>query len=241
MMKGPSSVRRSRSGVLVITLALTTALGGCRAHQYRQARRDGQKAMLDGMYGPARYFFDEAERIRPRGVENLHDMAACRVMLARQKFEQMNHAAAMRELDGAVAYYSQAIEVHPGHQASLEGKSVALELKGQFGQALEHAEWAAQFVGPSARQYIFLARELEERGRVDDALLRYRQAVAMEPANFDAHVTLAEFLLRNNSEKAAVHHLRVAYRLNPRDEWVTDQLAARSAIPPLAQPTGEGP
>jgi tetratricopeptide (TPR) repeat protein len=197
--------------------------------------------MLDRAYGPARYFFEEAERVRPRRVENLHDLGACSVMIARERFEQMNHAAAMRELDKAIGYYTQAIEVYPGHQASIEGKNVALELKGQFDEALKHAEWAAKFVGPSAKQYVFLAEELEERGDVDGAMLRYRQAVAVEPDNPKAHVAFARFLLRSKNEPAAVHHLQLAYRLDPSDDWVVDQLAARGAVPPLAPETARTP
>lgn len=214
---------------------LPVLLTGC-GPSYHELRRDGQTAMLQGMYGKAGRFFSQAEQARPRNVENLHDLGACSVMLARQAFEHMNHAAAMRELDKAVAYYSRALEVYPGHQASIEGKNVALELKGQFDEALKHAEWVAEFVGPSAKQYIFLAGELEQRGDVDGALLRHRQAVAMEPGNPKAHVAFAKFLLRHKNEQAAIHHLQTAYRLDPRDEWVLDQLAAHSAVPALASP-----
>jgi len=226
---------RSVSSRCLVVAAATTAIviGGCGPNYY-DFRHDGQRAMIDGLYGPACIFFEQAEELRPRRVENLHDLGACSVMLARQKFQQMNHAAAMRELDRAVGYYSEALDVYPGHQASIEGKNIALELKGQFDEALEHAEWVAEFVGPSARQYIFLASELEERGDADGALLRYRQAAAVEPKNATAHVELAKFLIRHKNETAAIDHLQAAYRLDPGNEWVVDQLAARGAVPPLA-------
>ena len=240
-MNTPQAMIRSGFPIIIAT-ALTTMvpLGGCGPGlKYRDLRREGQRAALEGMHGPACYFFKEAEKVYPRNVANLHDLGACSVMLARQKFEQRAHAAAMRELDAASAYYSQAIEVHPGHQAAIEGKSVTLELKGQFDKALEHAEWAAEFVGPSARQYVFLGKELEERGDVDGAQLRYRQAVAMEPANPEGHVAFARFLLRQNKERVAVYHLQAAYRLNPLNEWVVDQLAIRSALPVLTSGSDE--
>ncbi len=226
--------------LVVIALALTAALSGC-GPDYRVLRRQGQSAMLDGMYGPARYFFRQAESLKPRRIQNLYDLGACSVMLARDKFQQMNHAAAMRELDSAVAYYSQALDVHPAHRPSIEGKNVALELQGQFDEALKHAEWTAEFVGPSAGQYVFLASELEERGDVDGALLRYRQAVAMEPDDLEAHTAFARFLLRHNNEAAAIHHLQLAYKLSPLDEWVVEQLATRGALPPLAAGGDETP
>ena len=55
----------------------------------------------------------------------------------------------------------------------------------------------------------------------------------MEPGNAEAHVAFAKFLLRARNEPAAIHHLQAAYRLNPLDEWVADQLTARSAVLPL--------
>lgn len=218
--------------VVVAASVLVLPLIGC-GPNYRDLRHQGQMAMLDGAYGPACIFFKQAEDLEPRNVENLHDLGACSIMLAKAKFEQMNRAAAMREADAAVAYFTTAIDTHPSHQASLEGKNIALELKGQFDEALAHAEWAAEFVGPLARQYVFLARELEERGDRDGALLRYRQAVAMEPRNADAHRAIAEFLLRNEKEDAAIAHLKAAYKLDPSDKWVLEELAARGKVPPL--------
>lgn len=230
----PRRIRFVSPFILAAILALTGILPGC-GPSYRQLRREGQRAMLSDSYGAARYFLEQAEEVRPRRVENLHDLGVCSVILARQRFAEMNHAAAMRELDAAVFYYTQALDVYPGHQASIEGKNIALELKGQFEEALKHAEWAAEFVGPSARQYIFLAKELEQRGDVDGALLRFRQAVAVEPDNAEAHVTFARFLLHHNNEPAAIYHLQAAYRLDPLNEWVVEQLAIRSALPPLAR------
>lgn len=233
-----TKLRPCFSWTVIVTWALT--LAGCGPH-YRELRRQGQTAMLSGSYAPARYFFQEADALRPRRVDNLHDLGACSVMIARRRFEEMNRAAAMRELDAALGFYSQALDVYPGHQASIEGKTQALELKGRFDEALEHAEWAVEFVGPSAKQYMFLAKELEERGDVDGALVRYRQAVAVEPQSADAHVALARFLLRNDNESAAIGHLQAAYRLDPSDPWVLDQLAARRAIPSLADERARTP
>ena len=220
--------------VLIGSSCLVAPMIGCAHDNYYQMRQLGQMAMIDSSYAAARHFFEEAEHASPRHVENLHDLGACSVAMAKEKFALMNHAAAVRELDAAIAYYTRAIDAHPGHQASLEGKNVALELKGQFDEALEHAEWAAQFVGPSAKQYMFLAGELEQRGDDDGALLRYRQAVAVEPANAEAHRTFAKFLLAHGNETAAVYHLQRSYVLKPSDPWVREQLISRGALPALA-------
>jgi tetratricopeptide (TPR) repeat protein len=219
---------------------LLPSIVGC-GPNYREMRHDGQTAMLDGAYGSACVLFKQAAERKPRDVDNLYDLGTCSMMQARENFREINHAAAMRDVDAAIAYYGAAIDVRPGHQASLEGKNTALELKGQFDEALQHAEWVAEFVGPSAKQYVYLAREHEERGDDDSALLRYRQAVAVETDSPLAHRAIAKFLLRNNNEPAAVHHLQAAYRLDPKDKWVFDELVARGAVPPLASRVQETP
>jgi len=214
--------------VLIAIFCLLMFLGGC-GPNYPQLRREGQQAMLEGQYGPARYLLLNADNKDHSRVETLHDLGVCSVMVAKQKFGERNHAAAFRELDNAVAYYRRAIEERPGHQASLEGLNIALELKGQFEEALQHAFWTAEFVGPSAKQYIFLADELEQRGDFDGAMLRFRQAVSMEPKNASAHVAMAKFYIRHNQRDAAGPCLAEANRFNPRDPWVAEQLAARTA------------
>jgi len=228
--------RTLRDAMTTIVFGMLLAVSmstGCTAVDYQQKRFHGQSLMAAGTYGAARHFFNEAESIRPRRVGNLYDLGTCSMMVARQRLAEKNELAAKRELSTAIAYYSHAIEVYPGHQPSIEAKNIALELKGQFDEALQHAEWTAEFVGPAAKQYVFLAGEHEERGDIDGALLRYKQAIAMEPDNADAHVAFAKFLLRTDNESAAVHHLAAAYRLDPTDSWTLGQLSSRGAVPVL--------
>lgn len=226
-----------RISVHVCVLSIGLAATGCGPH-YRQFRQSGQTHMDNAEFGAAKLLFLDAEDDSPRHLENLADLGACSIMLARARFSEMNHAAALREVDDALTYYSRALDVSPGHQLSVEGKNIALELKGQFDEALAHAEWTAEFVGPQAKYYLFLASELEERGDMDAALLRYRQAVAMEPENVDSHIAFAKFLARHGIEPATVHHLKIAYRLDPLNEWVMDELARRGQLPPL-MPAGQ--
>ena len=220
------------SGVSLLAVAIycivAALISGC-SPNYVQLRNEGQIAMLNGEYGPARYLLLNAEDKAHRRVETLHDLGVCSVMVAKQKFNERNHAAAFRELDNAVAYYRRAINEYPGHQASLEGLNIALELKGQFEEALRTAQWAVDFVGPSAKQQIFLAEEFEQRGDLDSALLRYRQGVAMEPDNAKAHIAFAQFLMRHDNDKAAFHYLVEANRIDPKNVWVNQQLAAHES------------
>ncbi|MFQ5461636.1 MAG: hypothetical protein ACE5E5_03315 [Phycisphaerae bacterium] len=215
-------------------------VSGC-GPSYARLRSEGLSMMVEQRYGPARYLLLDADKVKRNQVENLHDLGFCSVMQAKKYFENQNRVAALRELDRAIEYYDRAIEAHPGYQPALVGKNIALELKGEPEIALEHAEWAVRVVGPSARQYLFLAAELDQRGDDDAAFLRFRQAIAMEPKSQPAHVAFARFLLSHGNESAAVGHLKYAYRLDPSNEWVKDQLASRGQLPPPPSEPEPGP
>jgi Flp pilus assembly protein TadD len=116
----------------------------------------------------------------------------------------------------------------------LIGKNRALELKGQFEEALRTAHWAARYVGPSAEQYLYLAAEYEERGDLDQALLRHRQAVATEPANPAAHRALGMFFHRTGRNEQAIEALTQSLRLEPRQRDVADLLRSLGAEVPAA-------
>ncbi len=217
-------------------MACLSAAGCSTAPTFAELRLAGQQKILNDEMGVAKRLFEEAHVLVPEDPYNLHDMGVCSMVLARDLFRERNHPAAMREVDQAMEYYTRAINAHPGFQAALLGKNLALELKGQFDEALKHAEWAREFVGPSARQQIFLARELEERGDMDAALLRYRQAVAMEEQNPTAHAELGRFLHRQNRDDEAVEHLQEAYRLNPTEPGVLRLLVSLGAPVPSPAP-----
>lgn len=227
---GRGALGRGRMATWILVAAASLAAAGC-GPTYLQLRRNGQTAMIEQDFVVARTFLEMADEKNPQQADNLFDLGDCCVMLARNQFELGNRSAALRELDRAVGFYDRAITARPGHRAALRGKNIALELKGQFDAALGQAEWAAEYIGPSAEQQVWLAHELEERGDYDQALRRFRMAVAMEPKDAGAHVAFAEFLLRRNNEAAAVAHYQAAYRLDPKNRAAAEALIARGALP----------
>ncbi|KAA0221118.1 MAG: tetratricopeptide repeat protein [Planctomycetia bacterium] len=204
--------RAVRVGAGVMMAASLIPLAGCQ-YPYRSMRIDGQQAVLAGQYGQAREIFMSCHDRRPGDAENLHDVGAMSFLLAQQRFTERNAPAGLRECDRAIDFYGRAITARPNYPAALIGRNSAFELKGQFEKALEQAEWASRYVGPMAKQYIFLAREHEERGDLDLARLRYRQAVVLEPESPEAHQAYGEFLRRRNLQDEASVELREAERL----------------------------
>lgn len=200
-----------------------TVVTGC-GPTYKELRIEGQHQFAQDRFGTARRLFEEAHLKSPEDAENLHDIAACCMMLAKGHLANRNHAAAQRELDRAIEFYNRSINAYPGFKPGLMGKNRALELKGQSDEALRSASWAAKFVGPSADQYVFLASEYEQRGDLDTALLHYRQALAMEPNNASVHKGLGMLHQKAGRHDLAVESLHRSLALNPSQHDVVEML-----------------
>ncbi len=208
------SMLTTRSTAWFLATTFILLIPAC-SRDFRRCRVEGQRALMDHNYAVARARFERAHHIWPGDAENLFDLGTVHLYYAKALVTEGNQPAAARELDRAVRYFSRAVQARPGMQAALAAKNEALELKGLYDQALEQAEWASAFVGPRAREQVFLAGELEQRGDYDGALLRYRQAVAMERENPMAHAAIGQFLHRRGNRPMAVSHLKTAYKLNP--------------------------
>ncbi len=200
--------------LLLAAACSVLAVTGC-GPTYTELRMEGQREMVRRQWGGARHLLQQAQRHRPGNHVLLHDLGVCSTMLAKEQIELRNEPAAQREIDRAIEYYSRSISAHPGFRPSIIGKNRAQELKGQFEEALRTAHWAARYVGPSAEQFLFLGAEYEERGDLDAAMLRYRQAAAVEPRNPQTHKALGMLLLRAGNKPAAIEALQQALRLDP--------------------------
>lgn len=196
-------------------------------------RERGQRMMSEGRYWAALDQFQTAREMVPEHADNLCDLAEVHLALARECQARDNEVAAAREMDKAVLYYKRAIKAYPGYERALEGKNLALELRGRQTEALGTAQWAAKNVGPSAPQQMFLARELAEHGDADQALLAYKQAVAMEPRSDAAHEALALFYIELGRPRDAIPHLQEAYSLNPRRTDIAARLRDMGAPLPV--------
>jgi tetratricopeptide (TPR) repeat protein len=213
-------------------VVLVGVLSGCSNElSYRDLRVMGQEQMIQHNYGAAQRLFKQAMEKVPEDAWNLYDLGDCSMHLANEQFRLRNAAAALRYVDHAVDFYSRAINAKPGMEPALWGKNMALEAKQRFEAALAVAKWAVQYVTPTARQQIFLARELEERADPDGALLRYRQAVELEPGSAYAHAELGRFYVRIGRKAEARDALLTAYRLDPTEPGVLDALRELGATP----------
>lgn len=198
-------------------------LTGC-GPSFAELRREGQKEMAAGNFAGARGLFEDAWRQVPEHAENMHDMGVCCMVFALRYIDDRNEPAAKREIDRAIWYFDRSIEAHPGFRASIIGKNRAEELKGQFEEALRTAHWAAQYVGPSADQFLWLGREYEERGDLDMALLRYRQAQVLDKENPKVYAAIGRVQYKAGKEEEGRAALHKALQLDPSNKAAADAL-----------------
>lgn len=220
-----------------IILCMTVTLCGCRPTPFEIERTEGNRLLQEGRYPAARNHFLTAHDMVPESADNLCDLGRCHLEIARGYLQRDDRRSAIREVDEAVDYFRRAVQSYPGYENALTGLNQAQEMRGEFSEALETTKWASQVVGPSARHQLLLANEYEQRGDADNALLAYKQAVAMEPGNPRPHYELGLFYAKLNRRQEAIEHLDQAYRLDPTQTIVADELKRLGAkVPEMASP-----
>src|SRR5262245_9902251 len=68
---------------------------------------------------------------------------------------------------------------------------------------------------PEARTLLQRARQLQEAGRIDEAVSAYRNMLMQDPAHGEAHFFLGAILARKGEVAAARSHMEQAVRLRP--------------------------
>lgn len=88
---------------------------------------------------------------------------------------------------------------------------------------------AAKAAPPAPSPALLEARQLRDQGRTDDAVARYRAAVAANPKSAEARAELGTLLVSARRAKDAVEELRTAVRLAPAaaPAWYTLGFALR--------------
>jgi tetratricopeptide (TPR) repeat protein len=203
---------------------LLAGLAGCFPHA-QEYYEEGLREYRAGNYDAAAGMFKASLDINPEKQEAAYYLARCARRRAEQRFADGFYPGAVRELDQAIQYYDQAIEAYPGYTAAIEEKVAALELKGRYDDALETSIWAKENAGRTVEQIVNVAREYEERGDVDRALIVLRQAIAVEPDNAKGHAELGRFFMRLQRYDDALRALEHAYELDPAEPGVANDLA----------------
>jgi len=125
-------------------------------------------------------------------------------------FEQ---ALVLEERDprAAPAAYRRAIEQDSSCSGAYANLGRLLHAEGRLDEAEALYETGLHACDADATLLFNLAVLLEDCGRSDDAMRRYREAIALEPDFADAHCNLGLLYERTGNERAALRHL-AAYR-----------------------------
>lgn len=218
-------------------LMYSTLSSGCHPTLFEIERTEGTQLLHEGRYSAAQSHFLAAYDMVPESADNLCDLGSCHLEIARGYLQRDDRRSAIREVNESIHYFRRAVQSYPGYEKALAGLNDAQEMRGEFGEALETTKWASRVVGPSARHQLLLANEYEQRGDADNALLAYKQAVVMEPGNPRPHFELGRFYAKLNRTEEAIDHLDQAYRLDPTQTQVADELKRLGAkVPEISSP-----
>ncbi|HXI48860.1 MAG TPA: tetratricopeptide repeat protein [Steroidobacteraceae bacterium] len=177
-----------------------TALGN------RIAIREGTtlRESESGQYALALEIVEEKGRLH---VITRQDAAAAPDTSAEEYFAK---GSALEEIDppAARSAYEATLKADPNHLEARINLGRLLHLDGR----LAEAEQVYRFGGQAEPFLVFnLAVLLEDLGREPEAIVAYREALALDPQFADAHFNLARLYERARDPKSSLRHL-LAYR-----------------------------
>jgi tetratricopeptide (TPR) repeat protein len=153
------------------------------------------------------YALPLASRRRANGVARLGEPESSAVALAERHYAR-GHALEDSDVAAARAAYLAALDAHAGHLEARINLGRLLHLEGDLKQA-EKVYRQAQ--GSSALLSFNMAALFEDLHREEEAIVKYREALALDPGIHDAHFNLARLLEKAQLPREALRHL-LAYR-----------------------------
>ncbi|UCD29229.1 MAG: tetratricopeptide repeat protein [Planctomycetota bacterium] len=186
----------------------TQGIGEFRNHQYIQSMATLRRAL----------------ELKPHDAQANYYMGLNYRVIAAEKFREDNIAAACRELDTAIIYFTNTIKTWPNYMEAVASKNEALEARGKYDAALKLAQRVAQNNRGVSDHYIYLGNEYRERGDYDNALRSYKTALAINPESAKAYAAMGKLYLEIGDRALALDSFRRAYELNPYESGVNDHL-----------------
>ncbi len=215
---------RSLLGILALTAALGAAGLGC-APDVSDLRLEGVQQFRNHQYIESMATLRYTLELAPSDARSNYYMGLNYRTLARRKFREGDIPSAYRELDTAVGYFTQAIKSWPNYMEAIASKNEALEARGKYAEALALADNATKNNrGDAAEHFIYLGNEYRERGDYDNALRRYKIALATDPNSAKAYASMGKLYHRVGNLALARDSYRRAYELNENEPGVSDAL-----------------
>lgn len=207
--------------------------------EYREALKTGPE-QVNGLVSLGNALFakgrhDEAMKCYERALQLNPDCPEAHVNLG-------VILASRGQIDEAIQHDRRAVTVNPLLLNARVNLAVALASKGQFAEALEHYHKALELNPDQPMTHINLAIALEglgrtneaqqhyrlaavsvnahaaglvSQGRLDEALIQYREAVRLIPGNAEGHYGLGLLFVRQGKREEARGEFAEALRLQP--------------------------
>lgn len=192
-------------GLLVVGVGLLVALAvGCKpGPSIQEANQKATAAYEAKDYSAAIGYWRISLDHNPSEYRAQYGTGIAYLALAEIDYnQQKNPPLALSDLDRAEYHLRACLESNPGDAYAQQALATLFRRRGQYRKALSVAGFSAQDNWPEARRYVFLGKELERQGDVDQAKTAYRQAIGVEPTSPDGYQALADLYrkLGNQSE-----------------------------------------
>jgi tetratricopeptide (TPR) repeat protein len=222
---------------------------GCTA-DVKDIRAEGIEQFRSRQYVESMATLRHGLDLNPNDAQSNYYMGLNYQANAARKFRDGDVAAARRELDTAIVYFTQAVKSWPNYMAAVSAKVEALELRGKYDEALAVAERVADNNRGAAAHFIYLGNEYRDRADYDNALRAYKIALSTDPNSSKAYAEMAKMYLRIGDTALASDSYQRAQEINPSEPALADYMAQmngsfeRAASPPpsgIAAPEKSNP
>ena len=121
----------------------------------------------------------------------------------------------LRNLDGAIANFKNALRIKPGFAPAHNNLGIALKDRGRLDEAVESFSKALQLKPGYAEAHNNLGNALKDQGRLDEAIASFSKALQIKPDYVEAHSNLGIALQGQGRLNEAIASFSKALQLKP--------------------------
>jgi protein O-mannosyl-transferase len=128
------------------------------------------------------------------------------------------------EVDEAIAYYRQTLELKPDYAPADHGLGIARAQKGELDAAIADYQRALKIDPGYADAHNDLGNAWFRKGDVDAAMIQYQETLRLNPQNAEAQNNLAIALIQKGRMDEAITHFGLALQINPQNAEAQNNL-----------------
>jgi tetratricopeptide (TPR) repeat protein len=122
------------------------------------------------------------------------------------------------DVEGAIAQFRQALEIHPDDAEIHYNLGVALSVKGDLDGAIAQYQKALDYAPDNAEFHNNLGTALFAKGSVEEAIAQFQESTRLQPRYADAHYNLGNAVLKLGKLDEAIAQYKQVLEINPNHE-----------------------